>query len=463
MLFLAKGFFILDSSTSQLLMIILALVFVGLNGFFVLSEFAIVKVRRSKLEELAKKNQLNAQLTLKITKKLDSYLSATQLGITLSSLALGWVGEPAIARVLDRLFLNLFGSNIILLHTISFIIAFAIITLLHVVCGELIPKSIAIARPEKSSLFVSRPLFLFRILFFPLIKIFDSLAGFFLKKIGIETANESESAHSDEEIKIIIGESQKVGYLDSIESEILKNAVDFSDTTAKEVMTPRKDVVCLFDDNTYEENINIVKQTNHTRYPYCKEGKDNVLGMIHIRDLLQNSLSKQEVELSKIVRELIIVPENTSISNILMKMNQKQIHTALVVDEYGGTAGLLTMEDIIEEIMGDISDEHDKKNNNGIEKINENTYKVDGMLDIYSVINEIGLKEDNEFDQVTIGGYVFNLLGKEPIVGDSVINENFVFDVLEVDGMRIKKLMIKKLNNKEEEKEKKTGFFSDLT
>ncbi|WP_258443931.1 hemolysin family protein [Helicobacter sp. 16-1353] len=453
----------MESSTSQLLMIILAIVFVGLNGFFVLSEFAIVKVRRSKLEELAKKNKGNAKLALKITKTLDTYLSATQLGITLSSLALGWIGEPAIARVLEKLFHSFFVDNPILLHTISFIIAFTIITVLHVVCGELIPKSIAIARAEQATLIVARPLHLFRILFFPLIKVFDTLAGFFLKRIGIEPAKENDSAHSDEEIKIIIGESLKGGYLDSIESEILKNAVDFSDTTAKEIMTPRKDIICLFENNSYDENIEIVKQTNHTRYPYCKEGKDNVLGMIHIRDLLQSTLqNKKDNNLSSIVRELIIVPETTSISSILMKMNKKQIHTALVVDEYGGTAGLLTMEDIIEEIMGDISDEHDKKNDDII-KIDDNTYEIDGMLDIDSVAETLDFEIPEDVEQVTIGGYVFNLLEKEPIVGDNVVDGNFVFEVLEVDGMRIKKIRAKRLQDKlQEDENEKEAMFSDL-
>lgn len=438
----------MDDSTSQLLMIILAVVFVLLNGFFVLSEFAIVKVRRSKLEELVKKNKRNSKLALKITKSLDTYLSATQLGITLSSLALGWIGEPAIAKLLDKIFTSFFDGNLLLLHSVSFVIAFTIITFLHIVFGELIPKSIAIAKAEQSTLIIARPLALFRNIFFPVIKAFEMISGFFLKRIGIEANKDSENAHSDEEIKIIIGESLKGGYLDSIESEILKNAVDFSDTTAKEIMTPRKDIVCLFENNSYEENIKIVKDTNHTRYPYCKDGKDNILGMIHIRDLLQAAISNDKLDLSKLVRELIIVPENNSISSVLMKMNKKQIHTALVVDEYGGTAGLLTMEDILEEIMGDISDEHDKKHNE-IKQLSSNVYEVDGMLDIDSLSEDIDFKTDEEVEQVTIGGYVFNLLGKEPIVGDSVLDRDFVFEILEVDGMRIKKLKITKLSNKD--------------
>ena len=438
----------MDSSPSQLLMIILALFFVALNGFFVLSEFAIVKVRRSKLEELAKKNKANAKLSLKITKSLDTYLSATQLGITLSSLALGWLGEPAIAKVLYKAFGGFFGENTILLHSVSFVIAFTIITFLHIVFGELVPKSIAIAKAEQSTLFVAKPLYLFRNVFFPVIKSFEMMSGFFLRKIGIEAVDESENAHSDEEIKIIIGESLKGGYLDSIESEILKNAVDFSDTTAKEIMTPRKDIVCLFADNSYEENIQIVRDTNHTRYPYCKEGKDNVVGMIHIRDLLQATIGDNEKDLSKLVRELIIVPESSSISNVLMKMNKQQIHTALVVDEYGGTAGLLTMEDIIEEIMGDISDEHDKKNED-IKEVDSRTFEVDGMLDLDTIGEQIHIAFSDDIEQVTIGGYVFNLLGKEPLVGDSVVEGDFAYEILEIDGMRIKKLKITRLKDEE--------------
>lgn len=444
-------------SSSQLLMIILALFFVALNGFFVLSEFAIVKVRRSKLEELAKKNKANAKLSLKITKSLDTYLSATQLGITLSSLALGWLGEPAIAKVLYKAFGGFFGDNTILLHSVSFVIAFTIITFLHIVFGELVPKSIAIAKAEQSTLFVAKPLYLFRNVFFPVIKSFEMMSGFFLRRIGIEAVDESENAHSDEEIKIIIGESLKGGYLDSIESEILKNAVDFSDTTAKEIMTPRKDIVCLFAENSYEENIQIVRGTNHTRYPYCKEGKDNVLGMIHIRDLLQATIGNNERDLSKLVRELIIVPESSSISNVLMKMNKQQIHTALVVDEYGGTAGLLTMEDIIEEIMGDISDEHDKKIED-IKEIDSHTFEVDGMLDLDTIGEQIHIAFDDDIEQVTIGGYVFNLLGKEPLVGDSVVEGDFAYEILEIDGMRIKKLKITRLRDEEaEESESKAG------
>lgn len=429
----------------SVLMFIFAIFLVLLNAFFVLSEFAIVKVRKSKLEELSKSNKLNAKLALKISNQLDTYLSATQLGITLSSLALGWIGEPAVARLLSMPLEKFFDASSILMHTISFVVAFTFITLLHVVLGEIVPKSIAIAKSESSALFVARPLYSFWVIFYPVIKLFDILAAFFLKRLGIQPAKEQDNIHSEEELKIIVGESLKGGFIDSIEGEIIKNAVDFSDTIAKEIMTPRKDMICLNAEKTYEENIQIVMESRHTRYPYCEGSKDNIIGMIHIRDLLTNSVFEADnKELKNLVREMIIVPESASVSQILIKMNKEQIHTALVIDEYGGTAGLLTMEDIIEEIMGDISDEHDLKTED-IHQIDENTYEFDGMTDLESVEEIMDVEFDDECDQVTIGGYVFGMLGRLPVVGDCVSDKNCDFEVSSMDGARIKRLKVKKI------------------
>lgn len=434
-------------------MLIFAVLLVFLNAFFVLSEFAIVKVRKSRLEELVKTNKSNAKLALKISDELDSYLSATQLGITLSSLALGWIGEPAVARLLGIPLQWLLGENSVLVHTISFIIGFTLITLLHVVLGEIVPKSIAIANSEKASLLISRPLYWFWLVFYPVIWLFDILAAFFLRRIGIKPAGH-ENAHSEEELKIIVGESLKGGIIDSIEGEIIKNAVDFSDTIAKEIMTPRKDMICLNAEKSYEENIQTVLESRHTRYPYCEGSKDNIIGMIHIRDLLTNSiLQAHKHDLKALVREMIIVPEGASVSQILIKMNKEQIHTSLVIDEYGGTAGLLTMEDIIEEIMGDISDEHDLKTED-MHQIDEDTYEFDAMLDLESVEEILSVKFDDECEQVTIGGYVFGLLGRLPVVGDSVNDENCEFEILSMDGARIKRLRAKKIFKVQEDEAK---------
>ncbi len=420
-------------------MLLLALFLVFLNAFFVVSEFAIVKIRKSKLEELAKNEVKNASLALKITNSLDSYLSATQLGITFASLALGWISENAFVKLISIPFYFFVESSPILVHSIASVIAFIFVTLLHVVLGELVPKSIAIAKAESVVLFIAKPLYTFWIVFSPLIRLFDMLAAFFLKAMGIQPAREGELAHSDEELKIIVGESLKEGYIDSIEGEIIKNAVDFSDTLAKEIMTPRKDMICLDAQESYENNIATVLKTNHTRYPYYQDSKDNILGMIHIRDLFENTIKNGETNLSKLVRNMIIVPETAHISEILTTMNRQQIHTALVVDEYGGTSGLLTMEDIIEEIIGDISDEHDLKIED-MRQIDEKTYEFDGKLDLESIEEMLHITFSNTNDHITIGGYVFGLLGRLPVIKDKICDEHFEFEVLEMDGARIKKL-----------------------
>lgn len=430
-------------SSDSYFMILLAVLFVFLNAFFVLSEFAIVKVRKSRLEELIKEKVPNAKLAYDMSNSLDTYLSATQLGITLSSLALGWIGEPAIARLIERPLQIYFDVSDLVVHTVAFAIAFTIITLFHVVLGELVPKSIAIAKAEKSTLLVAKPLHLFWVVFSPLIKTFDFLAGVSLKMLGIKPAKDSEVAHSEEEIKIIVGESLKGGVLDSFETEIIKNAVDFSDTVAKEIMTPRRDMVCINKQKSYEDNIKVIFESKFTRYPYIDGSKDVILGMIHIRDILQIDLGAKKREFDSIVRKFIIVPENLSISKILVMMNKQQISAALVVDEYGGTAGLLTMEDIMEEILGDINDEHDEANEL-YKKINENIYEFNGRFDIESVEELMDISFSDETEELTIGGYVFNLIGRLPVVGDRVEDSNCYYEVRKMDGASILSLKVRK-------------------
>ncbi|EJB32429.1 CBS domain protein [Helicobacter pylori NQ4076] len=432
-------------------MLMVAFLLVLLNAFFVLSEFALVKVRKTRLEELVKIGNSNAKLALEMSQRLDTYLSATQLGITLSSLALGWVGEPAIARLLAALLESMdLKDNSIFIHSMSVVIAFLSITFFHVVLGEIVPKSLAIAKSEKATLFAARPLHVFWVVFYPVVRLFDVIAHFFLKKMGVNP-KEHEGMHSEEELKIIVGESLREGIIDSVEGEIIKNAVDFSDTSAKEIMTPRKDMVCLDEENSYEENIDIVLKSHFTRYPYCKGSKDNIIGMVHIRDLLSRSIFTPKMhDFKQIVRKMIIVPESASISQILIKMKKEQIHTALVIDEYGGTAGLLTMEDIIEEIMGEISDEYDLKQE-GVNKLEEGVFELEGMLDLESVEEVLHIQFDKECEQVTLGGYVFSLLERMPMEGDTIVSHGYAFEVLSVDGARIKRLKAVKQDQGENE------------
>lgn len=436
----------MDTDSSGL-MLILAFVFVLLNAFFVLSEFAIVKIRKSKLEELSKDGVKNAKMAYEITNSLDSYLSATQLGITISSLALGWIGEPAVAMLIEKPINSIFEANATVIHSVSFIISFTFITLLHVVLGELVPKSVAIATPEKSVLFVAKPLHAFWVIFKPFIAVFDFLAGGILKLIGIRPAGENEIAHSEEEIKIIVAESLKGGVLDSIETQIIKNAVDFSDTVAKEIMTPRKQMVCLNAQKSYEENYKKVIDSKYTRFPYIDGSKDSVLGMIHIRDILQSD----KKDFNKIVRRILIVPENSSIASILSMMNKERISAALVIDEYGGTSGLITMEDIIEEVLGDINDEHDESEVK-FKSIKDGIYELVGTYEIEDFEEITGVDFDDDIEEITIGGYVFNLIGRLPKAGDKTEDENFIYEVLKMDGNIIQTLKaIKKEKNKDDE------------
>ncbi|MBE2984019.1 HlyC/CorC family transporter [Campylobacter sp. RM9344] len=431
------------SSDSSLLMIFLAVVFILLNAFFVLSEFSLVKIRKTRLEELIKEKTPNAQLAFDMSNQLDTYLSATQLGITLSSLALGWIGEPAVARVIEGPLKKYLDMSDLLISTVGFAIAFTIITLLHVVVGELIPKSIAIAKAEVSVLRIAKPLHVFWVIFSPVIKTFDALAILGLKILGIKPAKENDLAHSEEEIKIIVGESLKGGVLDSFETEIIKNAVDFSDTVAKEIMTPRRDMVCINKQRGFEENLKIVFDSKYTRYPYIDGSKDVVLGMIHIRDILEIHFGDKERNFDGIVREFLIVPESLSISKVILLMNKEQKSAALVVDEYGGTSGILTMEDIMEEVLGDMNDEHDDASEQ-YKKINDDIYEFSGRFELESIEEMFGITFDEATEQVTIGGYVFNLIGRLPVVGDRTEDENFFYEVRKMDGTSILRVKIRR-------------------
>ncbi len=420
------------------MMLLAAFALILANAFFVLSEFSLVKIRKSRLEELVKDGVAGAKLALSMSHSLDTYLSANQLGITLSSLALGWIGEPAIAHLIEPVLAAIGVASAVAVHSVAVVIAFVFITLLHVVLGELVPKSIAIAKTERVVLLIARPLHIFWVIFFPFIRAFDLVAALVLRAFGVQPAKESELAHSEEEIKIIANESLQGGVIDNLESEIIKNAVDFGGTVAKEIMTPRKDIICLKKQNSLGENLRIVSENKFTRYPYIDENKDAVIGMIHIRDVMLRmvEVGAAEVDLGELVRKFIIVPENSSVSKILAMMNKARISAALVVDEYGGTAGLLTMEDIIEEIVGDLNDEHDEDEAD-YRCVGEGAWEFAGRVEIDEIEAVTGREFDDETEQQTIGGYVLNLFERLPEVGEKIADAQFDFEVLAVENNSI--------------------------
>jgi len=422
----------------------LVLFLVFANAFFVVSEFSIVKIRRTKLEELAHQGNKRAKIALKINDRLNTYLSAIQLGITIASLGLGWIGEPAVSKLLEQFFGGWLSDNPVLLHSLSFGIAFTFITLLHVVLGELVPKSLAIQDTERYVLRVAPALYTFNRLFAPFIWVFDHISIWILKLMGVHQANEDENAHSEEEIKIIIDASQKGGIIDETESEIIQNAIDFSEICAYEVMIPRQDMKCLYTNYTFEQALDFIKKHNHNRFPICDNDRDHVVGMMHIRDFLEHSAEKEDANfLNNIKREILFVPENKSISEILHEMMCKRIHLAIVVDEYGGTAGMLTMEDILEELVGDIWDEHDVSGCEPIKKIDECLCEFDGTVLIEDALECMNLPKV-EHEESTVGGYVFGLLGQIPKVGDKVEDDFCHYEVIAMDNIRITRIRVTK-------------------
>ncbi|SDH89331.1 hemolysin family protein [Desulfosporosinus hippei] len=418
-------------------MILIAFLLVGLNGLFVAAEFSLVKVRKTRLAELAENGSPRAQTALDVTSQLDAYLSACQLGITLSSLGLGWIGEPAIARLIEPLFAKIAGWNMLYTHTISIAIAFSIISLLHIVLGELVPKSLAIQKAEATALATAGFLKAFYWICYPVIRSLNGLANLVLRIWKIEPANEADLSHSEEELRMLVDASQKHGYLDKLEGKLLDNVFEFSDRNASEVMVPRQDMVCVFLQDTFEEIIQTIKDYGHTRYLLCDDDKDNVVGLVHMRDILRLQESGEK-DILLIKRDVLAVPEGMPISHLVQRMRSQHTHMAVVVDEFGGSAGLVTIEDMLEELVGEIYDEFESEQPS-IQKLAENEYLINGrvLMEEVSEMLDIELEEETV---TTIGGYIFSRLGRKPVKGDKISFEGVVFEVMEVIGFRITKV-----------------------
>ncbi|AET67105.1 CBS domain-containing protein [Desulfosporosinus orientis DSM 765] len=421
-------------------MLLIAFLLVGLNGVFVAAEFSLVKVRKTRLAELAENGSGRAKTALDVTSHLDAYLSACQLGITLASLGLGWLGEPAVAALIEPLFAGIAGWSSIYTHTISITIAFSLISLLHIVLGELVPKSLAIQKAEGMALGTSGFLKIFYWICYPIIWSLNSLANLVLRIWRIEPANEADLSHSEEELRMIVDASQRHGYLDKLEGTLLDNVFEFSDRNASEVMVPRQDMVCIFIQDTFEEILEVIKEFGHTRYLLCDDDKDHVLGLVHMRDILRLQEETGEKDISQIKRDVLAVPEGMPISHLVQKMRSQHTHMAVVVDEFGGTAGLVTIEDMLEELVGEIYDEFELEQP-PVQKVSENEYLLNGRVLMEEVSEMLNIQLEEETVS-TIGGYIFSRLGRKPVKGDIVIFEGIEFEVMEVIGFRITKVKI---------------------
>ncbi len=418
-----------------------ALVF--LNGFFVAAEFALVKIRMSQLEALADEGNTRAAKAQGVAGDLDAYLSACQLGITLASLGLGWVGEPFLAQILQPAFALVGISSPAIITSISFLLAFSVITFLHIVLGEQAPKILAIRKAVPTTLIISGPLRLFYIVFKPAIWFLNASSNWVLKHVlRTEPVKEGELAHSEEELRLILDESEKSDEVSSIGRDILVNALDMRRRVVRDIMTPRGEVVYLDIEQTFDDNVKRALESRHTRFPLCRGHLDHAIGLIHIKELVP-MMRDPAPDLMKIKRELIPVPEMMSLEKLLNLFLVRHAHLAIVVDEYGGTVGMVTMENILEELVGDIQDEFDAEKAE-FRKINDLEFMVDGGLGLYELRDLADIELENS-DVSTVGGYVTHLLGHLPKQGEQVPIEDYIVTVSQTDGRRVGQLHFKKM------------------
>lgn len=417
----------------------LACFLVALNAFFVAAEFALVKVRATRVQQLAEQGERRAAAVMAVLHQLEAHLSATQLGITLSSLGLGWIGEPAVADLLSPplaaagAFVPPLRSPLVV-HTIAFVVGFSVITVLHIVMGELVPKSMAIVQAERIALWCAGPLRRFYRLFRWPIRFLNVLARAMLGRMGIPAASEHEMAHSNEELRMLVSASARGGYLDETERALLDNVFDFSERVAREVMVPRNEMTCLFADDPIQESLNTALQAGHTRFPLCEGEKDNVIGMVHLRDLYRRCNDLRD--LKEVMRPPMIVPETISVSRLLKEFQRQASHLAILVDEYGGTAGLVTLEDLLEEIVGEIPDEFGREEPE-LTAVGAGAFEVDGSMLLEDVAEQLHIKFEEVEGVDTIGGYVLWATGARPEVGQSVAVGEHVLRVAEIEGFRI--------------------------
>jgi CBS domain containing-hemolysin-like protein len=426
---------------STLLDTMLVLFFVMLNGFFVAVEFAMVKVRNTRIETLVSEGNVKAKFAQRLINNLDAYLSACQLGITLASLGLGWAGEPAIARIVEPI-LSVFALSQATIETISFTIAFSIITSLHIIFGELAPKSVAIQKSEQVTLWAAPFLIAFYKIMYPFIWFMNGTANRVLKWIGLEPVSDSESAHTEEEIRILMEESHRQGFINQTELTLVDNIFDFAERHAREVMIPRTDMICLDIRKSYDENLEIALQEQKTRYPVCDSDKDNILGFIHIKDLLSPLALQEKTDLQNITRDVLAVPETMQISSVLKLMQKNKAQIAIAIDEYGGTAGLVTVKDILEEIVGEMQDEFDDERPL-IEMQDKNAHLVDGRILIEDFNDFFELQLQSE-DVDTLGGWICSRTELPLEVNRKISYEGYDFIITEADYMRVNRVLITK-------------------
>lgn len=424
---------------SVLMQLSIVFFLIFMNGFFVAAEFACVKVRPSRVETLIAEGNSRAKYVKELIDHLDASLSVTQLGITLASLALGWVGEPFVATLILPV-TRLLGFDDVFGHTVSVIVGFSIITAMHIILGELTPKSMAIADVERIALFVALPLLLFEKVMRPFVWLLNTLANGVIKAMGFEGANENESAHTEDEIRLLVEESHRQGLINDTEIDLVDNVFDFTELTVREIMVPRTDMICLYLEDPFEKNLAVLTDEQLTRYPICREDKDHIIGFLHVKDLIPYLSSGKRPRLRKLRRKALVVPESMEVSVLLKTMQEEKSQLAVVVDEYGGTAGMVTIEDIVEEIVGDIQDEFDEERPMA-ETRGNGVYSVDAKMLLEELDDMLGITIEEE-DVDSVGGWLNDKIGGDGKVGQMTAFNGNRFFVEEMDGARITRVLI---------------------
>ncbi len=415
------------------------------NGFFVSAEFALVKVRKTRLEQLCNDGDSNAKTALRLVNDVNKMLAAAQLGVTFASIALGWVAESTIVQLVSPI-IGYLPHGQITVHAIAVPISFLLVTYFHVLLGEQLPKCLALKHTEDLALVIASPMSMFITLFKPLVWILQVSGDGLLKLLHAD--KEDALVHSTEELDMLVDASYNEGVLNETEAEMLHNMFKFSDLMAKQVMIPRTDMICVPEDISYEDINKLALENGYTRYPvYEKENIDKIIGFLHVKDLYAIAMTKEEYSVPTLLRPILLVPETMTLDNLMLEFKKTHIQMAVVVDEYGGTAGLITLEDVLEEIIGEVQDEFDEEEEEvNIHELGDNKYIANAMMrtDELAEYFEMDTNIFEEDDVETIGGLVVKLLGRIAEINDSVSFKGLTFTVKEVDGARITQLEIVK-------------------
>lgn len=419
---------------------------VGMNGFFVAAEFSLVGARRTRIEQLAAEGNAGAIAARDAINHLDSYIAATQLGITLASLGLGWIGEPAIAHLFEPILHAVLPAESVetVGHTITVVIAFALVTMLHIVFGELAPKTIALQRPEATSILVARPTTWFLRLFRPIIRLMNGIGNAVVRALGFDPASGHTNVHSAEELEMLVASSREAGLLQASEEILLRRVFDFSEIQVHEIMQPRVEVYGIAADTPLPEVLKLIAENHHSRYPVYEETIDNVNGVLHTKDLLDLLIARPELlqnsddfKISEIMRTPLFVPETATSDKLLELMQKTKMHLAIIVGEHGGMSGVVTMEDIIEQLVGEVQDEFDQESSPI--RYEGDIALVDGLVSIHDIEERFGEPEGRVYS-ATIGGYIAERLGRIPKENDTVNYGEYNVRVEKMEGLRVAKV-----------------------